>query len=381
MSDSKPKRITRGFSMDEDGQDSGKPAPRRVRTRQQIINGEGKRPPAAVPIAQLAHNPFNPREELTELEETAESLAARGQVQPVAVVRRAAFLATHPGLDEQLGEAEYVVIDGNRRLAAAGLAGLAELRIDVNDDLAASAADMLEGALIANVHRVDVPPLDQAKAIQELVAIHGSQGQVAKRLGKTPAWVSQRLALLQLTPELQDKVRAGELKVEPARRIGRLPRDQQAAAAAETVNAVNTPRQRAPQQRAHPWDSEDVPRVMLDAESPETEAAASTVNGVNTSAQGAPQKTPWSEDAPSAFDAPSTETSGAASSTQTVNAVNGQGLGSAQAELVLSDSASPNDVVDALVARLSAAELVVVAELLVDRVGHAQSEVEQASAV
>ncbi|MGW1105723.1 hypothetical protein [Streptomyces sp. NPDC002540] len=48
--------------------------------------------------------------------------------------------------------------------------------------------------------------------------MHGSQGKVAKRLGKTAAWVSQRLALLELTPELQDKVEAGELKVEPARR-------------------------------------------------------------------------------------------------------------------------------------------------------------------
>ncbi|MGY3676672.1 ParB/RepB/Spo0J family partition protein [Streptomyces sp. TE33382] len=262
MSDNKQPRVTRGFSMD--GQDSGKPAPRRVRTRQQIINGEGKRPPAAVALAQLAHNPFNPRDELTELEETAESLSSRGQLQPVAVVRRAAFLAAHPGLDEAIGEAEYVVIDGNRRLAAAGVAGLAELRIDVNDDLAASAEDMLEAALIANVHRVDVPPLNQAKTIQQLVGVHGSQGKVAKRLGKTPAWVSQRLALLELTPELQEKVEAGELKVEPARRIGRLPKEQQAAAAAETVNAVNTPRQRAPR------------RVLSQRNSDET------VNAVNT---------------------------------------------------------------------------------------------------
>ncbi|MFB7189063.1 ParB/RepB/Spo0J family partition protein [Streptomyces sp. NPDC056178] len=112
---------------------------------------------------------------------------------------------------------------------------MAELQIDVNEDLAASAAGMLEGALIANIHRVEVPPLDQAKAIQEPVGVHGSQGKVAKRLGKTAAWVSQRLALLELTPELLDKVEAGELKVEPARRIGRLPKEQQAAAA-ETVS-------------------------------------------------------------------------------------------------------------------------------------------------
>ncbi|WP_443333053.1 hypothetical protein [Streptomyces sp. AA0539] len=52
--------------------------------------------------------------------------------------------------------------------------------------------------------------------------------------------MSQRLALLELTPEAQGKVETGELKVEPTRRIGRLPKEQQAAAAAETVNAVNT---------------------------------------------------------------------------------------------------------------------------------------------
>ncbi|MCX2927957.1 ParB/RepB/Spo0J family partition protein [Streptomyces sp. NEAU-W12] len=234
-------RVTRGFSIDEDGLDA-KPAPRRVRTRQQIMSGEGKRPPAAVPLSVLAHNPLNPRDELTEIEETAASLKEKGQLQPVAVVRRAAFLTAHPGREEEIGAAEYVVIDGNRRLAAASVAGLAELRIDVNDDLAASAEDMLESALIANVHRVDVPPLDQAKAIQELLSKHGSQEKVAKRLGKSGAWVSQRLALLGLSEDLQEKVESGELTVKDGRRIGRLPADQQQAEANAALNRVKTPR-------------------------------------------------------------------------------------------------------------------------------------------
>ncbi|MFE2720457.1 hypothetical protein ACFXKI_53720 [Streptomyces mirabilis] len=66
---------------------------------------------------------------------------------------------------------------------------------------------------------MDVPPWTMAKAIRELVQVHDSQGQVAKRLGKAPAWVSQRLALLELTP-------AGGLKVGPARRIGRRPKGE-----------------------------------------------------------------------------------------------------------------------------------------------------------
>ncbi|MFE6848202.1 ParB/RepB/Spo0J family partition protein [Streptomyces sp. NPDC057686] len=202
-------------------------------------------PPSEVPIEALAHNPFNLREDLTELEELAQSLVSRGQLQPLAVATRMAFMEAHPGQTDGLGRAPYVVIDGNRRLAAAQLAGLKTMHIHVNDALSTSAADILESALIANVHRVDVAPMDQARALQELVDVHGSQAQVAKRLGKTAAWVSQRLALLNLTPSLQEKVDTGELKVEPARRIGRLPQERQEAAADETLNTVTPPRQRA----------------------------------------------------------------------------------------------------------------------------------------
>lgn len=332
-------RVTRGFSIDDEGQDT-KPAPRRIRTRQQIMNGEGKRPPASVELKLLAHNPFNPRDELTEIEETAESLKKKGQIQPVAVVRRAAFLAVHPGVEEKIGEADYVVIDGNRRLAAADMAGMAELRIDVNDDLAASAADLLEGALIANIHRVDVPPLDQAKAIQQLVAVHGSQGKVAKRLGKTPAWVSQRLALLELTSDLQEKVETGELKVEPARRIGRLPKEEQAAAAKETVNAVNTPRQRSPR------------RELGEGQ------ATPTVNAVNT-----PESAPRSD--------------GAGGST--VNAVNTVvDPRAAAVQQIVIPLASPSEIVDALAAQLPPGHLAAVAELLMDRVSQSSPASEPA---
>ncbi|MFG2284041.1 ParB/RepB/Spo0J family partition protein [Streptomyces asoensis] len=278
-------RVTRGFSIGEEDGAGEKKAPRRIRTRQQIMNGEGKRPPAAVELKLLAGNPFNPRDELTEIEETAESLLAKGQIQPVTVVRRAAFLSAHPGQEDALGaDAEYVVIDGNRRLAAAALADMTELRIDVHDDLAASAADILESALIANIHRVDVPPLDQAKAIQELVKVHGSQGEVARRLGKTPPWVSQRLALLELTPELQEQVEAGELKVEPARRIGRLPKEEQAGAAQKAIAAAKTPRQRRSSPSADQTEAPTVNGVntSLSASVP-TGPDSSTVNAVNTS--------------------------------------------------------------------------------------------------
>jgi ParB family transcriptional regulator, chromosome partitioning protein len=285
-----PQRITRGFSMGEDG--SSEPLARRIRTRQQIMNGEGKRPPAKVELNLLANNPFNPRDELTEIEETAESLRARGQIQPVTVVRRAAFLHAYPGREGELKDsAEYVVIDGNRRLAAAELAGLAELRIDVNDDLAATAADIVESALIANIHRVDLPPMDQAKAIQELVQIHGTQGEVARRLGKTPAWVSQRMALLELTPDLQEKVETGELKVESARRIGRLPKAVQETEAEKAINAVKPPRQRRHKPTDDDRDAATVNAVnTLQAPAEPDADGPAAINGVNIPAESAGQE-------------------------------------------------------------------------------------------
>ncbi|KOU37861.1 hypothetical protein ADK55_35515 [Streptomyces sp. WM4235] len=256
-------------------------------------------PPSEVPIEALAHNPFNLREDLTELDELAQSLVSRGQLQPLAVATRMAFMEAHPGQTDGLGRAPYVVIDGNRRLAAAQLAGLKTMHIHVNDALSASAADILESALIANVHRVDVAPMDQARALQELVDVHGSQAQVAKRLGKTPAWVSQRLTLLNLTPTLQEKVETGELKVEPARRIGRLPQEEQAAAANDAVSAVNPPRQRTratptpvngvnavnavkppsvPAAPAAPVSVAGSPRITISTQSPETIADALTAH-------------------------------------------------------------------------------------------------------
>ncbi|MFI5621705.1 ParB/RepB/Spo0J family partition protein [Streptomyces sp. NPDC051567] len=279
----------------------------------------GMVPPSEVPVEALAHNPFNLREDLTELDELAQSLLVRGQLQPLAVATRMAFMEAHPGQTDGLGRAPYVVIDGNRRLAAAHLAGLKTLHIHVNDALSASAADILESALIANVHRVDVAPMDQARALQELVGVHGSQAQVAKRLGKTAAWVSQRLALLNLTPTLQGKVETGELKVEPARRIGRLPQERQEAAASETGTA------HPPRQRSRP-------------------TTPPTVNAVN------------------AMDAVNTVDVNA------VNAVNAADPSAAVSTRITISTASPETIADALTAHLAPDDLKAVAELLITRI-------------
>lgn len=236
--------------------------PRRRSARRELIDqatGVPTEEPVAaargVPLDQLAHNPFNPRATLTEIAETADSLLERGQIQPITIITRQAFLIAHPDAEERIGTATFVVVDGNRRLAAARMAGLEELRVDVNDDLAETAADLLESSLVANIQREDLSPLEEARALSQLVDTHGSLRQVARRVGKSHVWVGQRLALLNLTPQLQEKVENREIPIEDARALGKLPQEQQGEKAAklaarrsqpdrepESGNGVNTPR-------------------------------------------------------------------------------------------------------------------------------------------
>ncbi|MEU4729656.1 ParB/RepB/Spo0J family partition protein [Streptomyces sp. NPDC023588] len=223
---------------------------------EQAVNGQTGT--LRVALEALAHNPYNPREELKSVEDLADSLTSRGVIQPLSVVTRKAFLTAHPGQEDRLGQATYVVVDGNRRLAAANLAGLDDVPVHLDDSLAQDADTLLETALTAAVQHENLDPLDEAKALQRLVHVHGSQRAVARALGKSSPWVTQRLALLKLTPELQVAVEERSLPVEIARNVGQLPAQQQQSAVEDALakrsaakqrkqadagaNAVSTPR-------------------------------------------------------------------------------------------------------------------------------------------
>ena len=177
--------------------------------------------PIFLPLDHLAHNPFNPREKLTDIQEMADSLLQDGQLAVAGAVTRAAFLATYPGCEEELGDARFIVIDGNRRLAGARLAGIESLRCEINDDLVASADAALKNSLLFAIHNKQLSPLEEARALGSLLEAYKSQRALATSLSKSHVWVSQRLALLGLTPGLQTAVNAGEVPVEDARQIGR----------------------------------------------------------------------------------------------------------------------------------------------------------------
>ncbi|MET9819957.1 ParB/RepB/Spo0J family partition protein [Streptomyces sp. NPDC006355] len=189
---------------------------------------DGVAPPTELPPRRISLNPDNPRSSLGDLTDLAGSLRTHGQKQAITVMNRDAYIKANPERETDLEpDTTHVVIDGSSRLAAARDAGLSTLKVMVSDDQGANSEELLESALVANIHRQDLAELDEARALQRLLAIHGSQTALAKRLHRSQGWVSQRLALLGLTPELQARI--GEEPIDLLRAVGSKPPEQQEA--------------------------------------------------------------------------------------------------------------------------------------------------------
>ena len=217
-----------------------------------------------IPLSDLAHNPRNPRYgyDGPAILELADSLREHGQLQPATVVARDVYLAHYPEDADQIGIAAWVVLIGNRRLAAARLAELPHLVASVEDRLGGADPMLAEATLVENIHRQDLPPLLEARELEGLVERHGSQRTAAKRVAKTQAWVSQRLSLLKLTPDLQEKLRIGEMSVKEARTVASAPPEEQA----EKLEALR--RQSTAGERARPSGTEAPDQPANDSPSP-----------------------------------------------------------------------------------------------------------------
>ncbi len=147
---------------------------------------------AQLPVSAIGRNPRQPRTRLnpTELEELANSIREHGVIQPLIV---------SPGRN-----GSFVLIAGERRLQAAKLAGLQTVPIITRQ---ASDRQHLELALIENVQRADLNPLEEAEAYQHLVKDFGlSQEQVAQRVGKSRVAVTNTLRLLGLSPRVKQSL-------------------------------------------------------------------------------------------------------------------------------------------------------------------------------
>jgi ParB family chromosome partitioning protein len=158
-----------------------------------------------VPIGSIEPNPYQPRVHFDEetLAALAESIEEVGVLQPVLV--------------RPLGPDSYQLIAGERRWRAAQRAGLEEMPVIVRavEDMAS-----LEQAVVENLHRQDLNPLEEAAAYQQLIEDFGlTQDNLAVRVGRSRSAVTNTLRLLQLAPPIQSHLIDGRLTAGHARAL------------------------------------------------------------------------------------------------------------------------------------------------------------------
>jgi len=158
-----------------------------------------------ISIAQIIPNENQPRKTFNNetIEELADSIREKGVLQPIIVKRS--------------GEDSYRLVCGERRFRAAALCGLTEVPAIIKD---IAQEDFLEWALIENIQREDLNPLEEAEAYQRLVEDRMfSQDEVARRVGKNRATVANTLRLLRLPEEVKHYVADGRLSAGHARAL------------------------------------------------------------------------------------------------------------------------------------------------------------------
>jgi ParB family transcriptional regulator, chromosome partitioning protein len=160
---------------------------------------------AEVALADLRPNPEQPRRDFKEstLRELADSIRDKGVLQPV--------------LAEADGRGGYIIVAGERRVRAARLAGLDRIPVVIRQF---SAQEKLEIALIENVQREDLSPLEEARAYKRLMEIADlSQEQIAQKVGKDRSTVANAIRLLKLPEDAQAALDEGTLSPGHARAL------------------------------------------------------------------------------------------------------------------------------------------------------------------
>lgn len=178
-------------------------------------------PPHHMPIEDLQPGRYQPRRDMREeaLQELAESIKAQGVIQPIVI--------------RPIDSGGYEIIAGERRWRAAQLASLHEVPVVIRDVDDRSAIAM---ALIENIQREDLNPLEEAQSLQRLIdEFEFTHEQAASAVGRSRSAVSNLLRLLALSEEVKALVVAREIEMGHARSLLALPREQQYALALRIV--------------------------------------------------------------------------------------------------------------------------------------------------
>ena len=177
-----------------------------------------------LPIYKVEPNPDQPRQDFDEeeLQALSESISIHGVIQPLTV--------------RELSSGYYQIIAGERRWRAARQAGLSEVPAVV---IEADDKKAMELALIENLQRQDLNPVEEALGYQSLMSDYGlTQEETASRVGKSRPAVANALRLLNLSSEVLEKVRSGELSAGHARAILSLKSEKQQIDAMKKILAL-----------------------------------------------------------------------------------------------------------------------------------------------
>lgn len=182
--------------------------------------GAQQQPDNIISVEEIHPNPNQPRTHFneTELEELSESIRAHGVLQPLLVRK------------DRTG---YEIIAGERRYQASKIAGLTELPVIVRD---VDDSQMLELALIENLQRSDLNPIEEAKGYRELIKASGmTQEALSKAVSKSRSTITNSLRLLDLPQHVQDLLFEGKLTAGHARAILAVPFEEQRIKLADKV--------------------------------------------------------------------------------------------------------------------------------------------------
>ena len=163
-----------------------------------------------VRAADVVPNPRQPRQvfDPDALAELVHSITEVGLLQPIVVRRR------HPGSD---ADAPFELVAGERRWRACQMAGLDAIPAIVRDT---ADDELLRDALLENLHRANLNPLEEAAAYQQLLAdFGGTQEELARKLGRSRPQVANTMRLLKLPPQVQRRVAAGVISAGHARAL------------------------------------------------------------------------------------------------------------------------------------------------------------------
>jgi ParB family chromosome partitioning protein len=164
-----------------------------------------------IPLDEIRSNPYQPRKTFNEesLRELADSIKEYGVVEPIIVKKSVKG---------------YEIVAGERRTKAAKIAGLKTIPAIVKDF---SDSDMMEIALLENIQREDLNPIDEAESISGIIRLKGyTQEEFARRFGKSRSYITNLLGILKLPKEVQAKVKEGKLSMSHARSLSKIEDEQ-----------------------------------------------------------------------------------------------------------------------------------------------------------